>query len=55
MKHDRTFLSVLIGLVVLSALFFVIERLVGRGRQQPVFRKGWFTDVVYWFTSVLLT
>ena len=55
MKHDRTFLSVLIGLVVLSALFFVIERLVGRGRQQPVFRKGWFTDVVYWFTTVLLT
>ena len=55
MKSDKTFLSVLIALLVLAAIFFVIERLVGRGRNQPIFRRGWFTDVIYWFTTILLT
>ena len=45
----------LVALVILSAIFFVIERVVGRGRNQPVVRTGWFTDVVYWFTTILLT
>jgi sterol desaturase/sphingolipid hydroxylase (fatty acid hydroxylase superfamily) len=41
----------------LSAIFFVIERLIARGsnRPQPVFRRGWVTDVVYWFITALLT
>jgi sterol desaturase/sphingolipid hydroxylase (fatty acid hydroxylase superfamily) len=57
MKSDQTFLSVLITLLLLSAVFFVIERIAGRGRNriQPIFRRGWFTDVVYWFATVLLT
>lgn len=57
MRPDRTFLSVLIALLVLSLIFFVIERVCGRGggRKQPVFRRGWGTDVVYWFATVLLT
>lgn len=57
MKTEKTFLDVLIGLLVLSAIFFVIERIVARGRNrpQPVFRAGWFTDVVYWFTTILFT
>jgi sterol desaturase/sphingolipid hydroxylase (fatty acid hydroxylase superfamily) len=57
MKTDKTFLGVLVSLVVLSAIFFVIERIAGRGRnrEQPVFRQGWLTDVVYWFTTILLT
>jgi len=57
MKPDKTFLGVLVSLVVLSAIFFVIERIAGRGRnrEQPVFRQGWLTDVVYWFTTILLT
>ena len=57
MKTEKSFLQVLIGLLVLAAIFFVIERIVGRGRNraQPVFRSGWLTDVVYWFTTVLFT
>jgi len=57
MKTDKTFLGVLVTLVILSAIFFVIERVAGRGRnrEQPVFRRGWLTDVVYWFTTILLT
>ena len=57
MKPDKTFLSVLVTLIILSAIFFAIERIAGRGRNrvQPVIRKGWFTDVVYWFATILLT
>jgi sterol desaturase/sphingolipid hydroxylase (fatty acid hydroxylase superfamily) len=57
MKPDKTFFSVLVTLIILSAIFFVIERIAGHGRNrvQPVFRKGWLTDVVYWFTTILLT
>ena len=55
MKHDKTLLSVLIGLFILSAIFFVIERVIGRGRKQPVIRKGWWTDVVYWICTPLIT
>lgn len=57
MKHERTFFGLFIALILLSALFFVIERIVGRysGRQQPVIRKGWFTDVIYWFVTPLIT
>ena len=59
MKSEKTFLSVLVTLFILSAIFFVVERIFGRlfigGRKQPVIRKGWWTDVVYWFTTILLT
>jgi sterol desaturase/sphingolipid hydroxylase (fatty acid hydroxylase superfamily) len=54
-KNDPAFVRVLLGLVVLSLVFFVIERVIGRGRRQPVFRRGWGTDVVYWFATILLT
>jgi len=56
MNHDKTILSVFATLLILGAIFFVIERLLGRGsgRAQPVFRKGFGTDVVYWFTTILL-
>lgn len=54
-KPDPTFLRAFIGLGVLSAIFFVIERLVGRGRAQRVIRRGWGTDVVYWFATILLS
>jgi len=55
MKPDISFLRPLIALLILSALFFVIERLLGRGRKQAIIRRGWRTDVIYWFTTVLLT
>ncbi len=56
MKSEKTFLSALIALLVLGAIFFVIERLLGRGRQQRfLLRKDWWTDVTYWFATILLT
>jgi len=57
MNPDKTFLKVLVTLGILSAIFFVIERIAGRGRNrvQPVIRKGWFTDVIYWFATILIT
>lgn len=55
MRTDKSFLSVVVGLLVLSVVFFVIERLLGRGRKQPVFRRGWATDAVYWFVTILVT
>lgn len=55
MNKDKTFFSVLAGLLVAAAIFLVIERLLGRGRKQPVLRKGWFTDVIYFFVTPLIT
>ncbi len=57
MRTEQTFLSLLVTLLLLSVVFFVVERLAARGRnrRQPVFRKGWATDVVYWFATALLT
>ena len=57
MKDSQTFLGALSALLILSAIFLVVERIVGRGRNriQPVFRRGWLTDIVYWFTTILLT
>ena len=54
MKKDPTIFGVLIGLVVLSLVFFLIERVFGRGRKQPIIRKGWWTDVVYWVLTPLV-
>lgn len=57
MNPNKTFLSVIVTLILLSGIFFVVERIAGRGRNrvQPIIRKGWFTDVVYWFATILLT
>ena len=57
MKSHQTLLGVAVTLLVLSVIFLLIERVAGRGRNrvQPVIRRGWFTDVVYWFATILLT
>lgn len=55
MNKDKTLLSVFFGLLFAAAIFLVIERLLGRGRKQPVLRKGWFTDVIYFFVTPLIT
>lgn len=44
-----------IGLFLLSAAFFVIERIAGRGRKRPLFRKGLIVDACYWFFTPLVT
>lgn len=43
-----------IGLIVLAVLFFIIERLFGKVRG-PVLRRGWFTDVAYFFFTPFVT
>jgi sterol desaturase/sphingolipid hydroxylase (fatty acid hydroxylase superfamily) len=56
MQPASKLLQIAIGLLVLSAVFFVIERIVARRRRRlPVFRRGWFTDVCFWFLTPLFT
>ena len=55
MKSDKTFLSVAIGLLVLSIFFLVIERCFGLGRGRSLFRRGWLLDVCYWFLTPFVT
>jgi len=55
MKHDAHILQIAFALVLLSVVFFLIERVMGRGRGQPLFRRGWITDVCFWFFTPLVT
>jgi sterol desaturase/sphingolipid hydroxylase (fatty acid hydroxylase superfamily) len=55
MSPASKFLHIAIALLILSAIFFVIERVVGRNRHRPLFRQGWFTDVCFWFLTPLFT
>ena len=57
MNDNKTLLGTAAALLILSVIFFIIERIAGRGRNrvQPVIRRGWFTDVVYLFFTGLFT
>lgn len=57
MNGTAPILRIAIALGILSAIFFVVERVAARGRNrvQPILRRGWTTDVVYWFVTPLLT
>jgi sterol desaturase/sphingolipid hydroxylase (fatty acid hydroxylase superfamily) len=44
----------LLNLMAYSAVFIPIERLFARLPDQSVFRRGWRTDLVYFFLSALL-
>ena len=44
--------SASIGFIVLSGVFFIIEHHARRHR--PLIRKGWFTDLGYWFFTILI-
>lgn len=46
--------NTLLGLVLLSILFFIIERLIGKVRG-PLIRRGWWTDVAYFFFTPFVT
>jgi sterol desaturase/sphingolipid hydroxylase (fatty acid hydroxylase superfamily) len=56
-NSTKTIVGTLVAFLALSAIFMVVERLLGRGsgRPQPVLRRGWLTDVVYLFATTLLT
>jgi sterol desaturase/sphingolipid hydroxylase (fatty acid hydroxylase superfamily) len=44
----------LLNLIFFSAVFVPLERAFARLPEQPIFRKGWRTDLVYFFMSNLL-
>ena len=55
MHKEKTIAGIFVGLLILSVIFFIIERLLGRGRKQPLIRRGWFTDVIYFVFTPLVT
>ena len=44
----------LLNLIAYSVVFIPLERLFARRPDQPVLRRGWQTDLVYFFVSALL-
>ena len=44
----------LLNLIVYSMAFIPLERLFARLPDQPIFRRGWRTDLIYFFVSSLL-
>jgi sterol desaturase/sphingolipid hydroxylase (fatty acid hydroxylase superfamily) len=44
----------LLNLILFSVVYIPLERLFAKHPQQPVFRKGWRTDLTYFFLSNLL-
>ena len=44
----------LLNLIAYSAVFIPLERLFARLKDQPIFRRGWRTDLAYFFVSSLL-
>ena len=44
----------LLNLIGYSAVYVPLERLFARKPEQPIFRRGWRTDLVYFFVSSLL-
>ncbi|HEX3725784.1 MAG TPA: sterol desaturase family protein [Pirellulales bacterium] len=41
--------------MILSVAFFIVERIIGRNRSRPILRRGWLTDVCFWFFTPLVT
>jgi len=50
-----TLIQTFFALVIFTALFSMIERLLGPGRRQKVFRNQWLTDASWWLITPLLT
>jgi lathosterol oxidase len=44
----------LLNLILFSAVYVPLERLFARHPEQPVFRRGWRTDLMYFFLNSLL-
>lgn len=55
MKPGPTVTGLIVGLLVLSVVFYGIERVLGRRRGKPWLRPGWFLDLGYWFFTPLAT
>lgn len=55
MKSGSTFTGIAIGFVLLSLVFLIVERVLGRRRGAPWMRSGWWVDVTYWFFTPVVT
>lgn len=55
MNSGSTFTGIAIGFVLLSLVFLVIERVLGRRRGAPWMRRGWWLDMTYWFFTPVVT
>lgn len=55
MRPDPSIARLFCGLALLSIVFLVVERLLGRGRGRPVLRRGFLTDATYWILTPLVT
>lgn len=56
-RPDRPFLGLdwfLLNLILYSVVYVPLERLFALRREQPVFRRGWRTDLTYFFFNTLL-
>ena len=50
-----TFAGILIAFVALSMAFGLVEAFRSRTRRQPIFRRGYTTDVTYWLFTPVVT
>jgi sterol desaturase/sphingolipid hydroxylase (fatty acid hydroxylase superfamily) len=50
-----TFAGILIAFVALSLAFGLVEIFRSRTRRQPIFRRGYLTDVLYWLFTPVVT
>lgn len=48
-------IGIVIGFLVLSLGFAVIERLFAANKEQKIFRRGYRTDLAYWFFTPLVS
>jgi sterol desaturase/sphingolipid hydroxylase (fatty acid hydroxylase superfamily) len=55
MKPGATLTGLIIGFLLLSIIFLVIERFLGRRRGRPWIRSGWLVDSTYWLFMPLVT
>ncbi len=51
----KTVLGLIVGTVVLAALFHLLERFFPERSGQPIVRKGTRVDFIYWFVDSLFT
>ena len=48
-------IKIAIGLLILGAIFWILETLFPAQRSQPKLRQGLRTDIIYWFFTPLVT
>jgi sterol desaturase/sphingolipid hydroxylase (fatty acid hydroxylase superfamily) len=52
---EKSTAGIVIGFLILAVGFFIVERISPGIKGQPVKRRGFWTDVIYWFFTPLVT